>query len=169
MSAAITDALSGNHAAVANVKNVVQEWNDAFTQTANFITSVAQGDQTTIRDAGFVPTKSETQPTQKPGAITNFTATINGSRGAIIAGSKKGVQGADTIIYSALPPDAEVSYNGNSMIITIDGISVYIIADTRRQTEFCNLPSGLSFNVSAFAVNRAGSGPATVGHDVVTQ
>ena len=30
LSAAVSEALTGNHAAVANVKNVVQQWNDAF-------------------------------------------------------------------------------------------------------------------------------------------
>ena len=77
--------------------------------------------------------------------------------------------GADSVIYAALPPEAEVSYNGNTMIITIGDKSVYVIADTRRQTEFCNLPSNTAYSVSAYAVNSAGSGPATQGITVITQ
>ena len=49
---------------------------------------VAQGNEQTITEAGFVPTKTVTQPTQKPGLATDFQATINGFKGAILAGSQ---------------------------------------------------------------------------------
>ena len=88
LSAALTAALTGNHTAVATVKTAVINWDNAFTLTANYVTSIAQGDETVIRDAGFIPTKSESQPTPKPAASAGFTATINGSKGAIIAALK---------------------------------------------------------------------------------
>ena len=169
LAAAITAALTGNHSSVAAVKAAIAAWNNAFTLTANYVTSIANCDESIIRSAGFVPTKSETTPTQKPGAVTGFKATINGSKGAIIAGSKTGVPEAGAYLYSALPDGADVTYNGNTMIITVAGKSIYIMADTHRQAEFYNLPSGVPYNVSVYAVNRAGSGPAATSQQVITQ
>ena len=160
LAAAIVAALTGNHIAVATLKVAIADWNSGFTLTANYVTSVAQGDETIIRSAGFVPTKSETQPTQKPGPANGFNATINGSRGSIIAGCKNAVTDAIAYLYTAVPDDVTVSYNGDTMVIAVGEKTIYINADTHKQTEFCHLPSGVGFNVSMFAINRAGSGPA---------
>ena len=43
LAAAISDSLTGNHTAVASVKNAVIAWDEAFTLTANFITTLAAG------------------------------------------------------------------------------------------------------------------------------
>ena len=64
---AVAEALTGKHSAVASVKNAVAAWDYAFTLTANYVSHEAEGDVVTIRDAGFVPTKGERQPVQKPG------------------------------------------------------------------------------------------------------
>ena len=169
LAAAISDALTGNHTAVASVKDAVTAWNEAFTLTANFISTNADGSIPAIREAGFVPTKSETTPAQKPGAAANFKATINGSKGAIMAGSKTAVAGATAYLYTAAPDGVAISYNGNTVVITVGEKSVYIVADTKKQIEICNLPNGLPLNVSMVAVNAAGTGPATAPQQVITQ
>lgn len=166
---AVTEALTGNHSAVANVKNVVAVWNSAFTLTANYVSTVANGDATLIRKAGFVPTKGETSPTQKPGAVAGFNATINGSKGAIIAGAKKALPDVCTYLYSAVPDGVTVTYNGNTMIITAGDKCIYLLPDTHRQTELYNLPSGVPYNISVFGINRAGSGPAATSVQVIPQ
>ncbi len=166
---AIADSLTGNHSAIAAVKDAVYEWDNAFGTTANYITSMADGSEATIRAAGYVPTKSESQPAQKPGAATNFKATINGMKGAIIAGAKKAVPEAAAYVYAAFPEEAVVTYNSNTMIITIGGKSIYISADTRKQTELYNLPSGVPHNVTMFAINSAGTGPASAVQQVIPQ
>ena len=144
---AVTEALTGNHSAIANVKNVVAAWNIAFTLTANYVSTVANGDATIIRKAGFVPTKGETSPMQKPGAVTGFNATINGSKGAIIAGATKALPDVCTYLYSAVPDGVTVTYNGNTMIITVGDKCIYLLPDTHKQTELCNLPSGVPYHI----------------------
>lgn len=166
---AIASALSGNHSAVADVKVKAAAWDVAFTKTAVYVTSVANGSDVIVRSAGFVPTKSETSPVQKPTAVANFKATINGSKGAIIAGSKNAVPEAKAYVYTAAPEGVNVSFNDNTMIITVGDKTVYVIADTQKQTEFFNLPSGTPFNVNMYALNSAGSGPASAAQQVVTQ
>ena len=54
-------------------------------------------------------------------------------------------------------------------MITVGDKTIYINADTRRQTEFYHLPSGISDNVSMFAFNRAGNGPAATTTPVIPQ
>ena len=168
LSAAIAAALTGNHTARLAVKTAVAEWDNAFTLTANYISEIAGGDAVVIRQSGFVPTKSERTPAQKPQAPGSFNATINGSKGAIIAGAKK-VPNAKVNVFSAVPAEAIVGYNGNTMHITIGGKTIYIMVNTQKQTEFCNLPSSTPFNVSMFSVNSAGSGPAVTAQQVTTQ
>ncbi len=166
---AVAAAATGSHIAKATVKTAVKNWNKNFTLTANYVTMVAQGDVALIRLAGFTPTKSESTPAQKPGALKGFAATINGSKGAIIAGSSKALPGVCTYLYTAVPDGVTITYNGNTMIITAGDKCIYIVADTRKQTELCNLPSGVPYNVSAFGVNRAGSGPAATSQQVIPQ
>ena len=166
---AVADSLTGNHSAVASVKNAVIAWNYGFGLTANYITTIAEGDAQTIRKAGFVPTKSDRQPKPKPGAAIDFKATINGSKGAIIAGAKTAVPGATAYVFAVAPDDAVITYVGNTMVITIGEKSIYITADTRKQTELYDLPSGLPVNVSMYAINGAGSGPASAPQQVIPQ
>lgn len=166
---AVTHSKTGNHSAIAEVKNAVAEWNKAFTITANYITTIAEGDEAVIRSAGFVPTKSESTPSTKPGLPTNFKAMINGTKGAIVAGTKYAIPDAAAYIFSAVPDGVNVSFNGNTMIITAGDKTIYIAAATQRQTELYGLPSGAPYNVTTFAINRAGSGPAAPAQQVIPQ
>ena len=169
LNTAIADALTGNHAAIASVKNLVIEWDAAFGTTASYISLQADGDVQAIRETGFIPTKSETTPAQKPGPTTGFKATINGSRGAILAGTKKRAPGAKYYVFSAVPDGAVVTYVNDTMVITVGDKTIYITTGTARQTEIYNLKSGLPYNVSMLAVNTAGWGPAADPQQVIPQ
>lgn len=169
LSNALSVALTGNHAAVAIAKNALIAWNKAFILTANYVSSVAAGNETVIRSAGFVPTKSEKQPPQKPAAAIGFKVTINDNKGVVTAGIKKPLPGTKAYIYSAAPAGVTVAYNGNAMIISFEGKSVYIIGDTHKRTQFYNLPSGIPFNISMFGINSAGSGPAATSQKIIPQ
>lgn len=166
---ALTNSQTGTHAAIAAVKVAVANWNVGFTSTAIFITSIAHGDAVFIRTAGFVSTKSESQPSQRPGPITDFKAIINGTKGAIIAGAKTSVFAARGYVFSALPEGATISYNDNTMVITVGDKVIYINVSTQKQTELFTLPSGVPYNVSGYAINSAGSGPATAMQQVIPQ
>lgn len=169
LTAAVSDSLTGNHTAKASLKNAIIAWDYAFGRTADFITTIAEGDAEIIRKAGFIPTKAESSPSQRPGAPINFKATINGTKGAIIASSQKAVPGALFYLYSALPDGATINYVNDTIIITIGEHNVYLSAGTSKQTELYNLPSGISFNVSMVAVNTAGNGPASASQKVIPQ
>jgi hypothetical protein len=166
---AITAAADGGRTAKAALKTKVGVWNDAFAKTANYVSLVANGDVNKINDSGFLPTKGETSPAQKPGKANDFKATINGSKGTIIASTKKSLTGAKALVFTAAPDGMDISYAGNTVQITVGDKTMYIIVDTERQTEFVNLPSGTMFNVNVYGVNSAGSGPATTAQQVVTQ
>lgn len=167
--AAVSDSLTGNHTARASLKNALIAWDNAFGLTANYISRIAEGDEVIIREAGFVPTKAETTPAQRPGAPANFKATINGSKGAIIASSKQAVPNASFYLFSAVPEGAAISYVDNTIVITVGDHNVYLSASTTKETELYNLPSGVSFNVSMVAVNAAGNGPAAASQKVIPQ
>lgn len=169
LTTAVANNVNGGRAASAALKAAVAAWNNAYTQTAKFISNEADGDPSLILECGFIPTKSESAPFPKPGPVANFRATINGSKGAIIAGTKKGVPYSKAFVVAALPPGATASYVQDTMIITIGDSSIYISANTRGETELYNLPSGVPYNVSMYAINSSGSGPATAGKQVIPQ
>jgi len=169
LAAAVSDSLTGAHTARATLKNAIIAWDYAFGRTAEYISAIAEGDPEIIRKAGYVPTKTESSPSQKPGAPINFKATINGTKGAIIASSQKAVPGALFYLYSALPDGATINYVNDTIIITIGEHTVYLSASTGKQTELYNLPSGTPFNVSMVAVNSAGNGPASASQKVIPQ
>lgn len=64
---------------------------------------------------------------------------------------------------------AVVSYVGNTIIVTMGETNFYITADTPKQTELYNLPSGVPYNVSMYAINAASSGPAAATQQVIPQ
>ncbi len=100
----------------------------------------------------------------------SFQASINGFKGAIISGSKTAVSNAASLYISySMTPGVTVSFAENTMILTVDGKSVYINVTTQKKTEMYNLPNAATFNVGMFAVNSAGIGPATALQQVTTQ
>ena len=169
LSAAYTDSLTGNHTAKASLQNAIVAWDYASGVTANYVSTLAEGDATIIRMAGFVPTKSESTPAPRPGAPLNFNATVNGTKGAIVAGSQWAVPGAKVYLYIALPDGMSISYVENTIVVTVGDKTAYMVVDTTRQTEMYNLPSGVPVNVSMIAVNAAGNGPASPSVKVIPQ
>ncbi len=172
LQAAITSAGTGNYAAISDVKTIAKEWSGKFGLTANFITTVAQSTDNPagfILSVNFVPTKTETTPTVQPGAVDNFYVTINGTKGAIIAGGKKPTVGAMANVFVAFPDGVTVSFSNNTMIITTEDKSIFINVDTQRQTKMYGLTSAQQYNVCAYGVNRKGHGPVSATLEIVPQ
>ncbi len=156
----IVAANSGNHSAVDALPGLIEAWDEAFEKTATYVSGVANGDASLIRLAGFVPTKGETSPAQLPIGPVDYSATINGKKGAIIANSKNSIPGAKAYAVCAVPTGVDVVFNDNVVEITVDGKTIYFAVDTRKKIEIYDLPSGVSYDISMYAVNTAGSGPA---------
>ncbi|MBV9963756.1 MAG: hypothetical protein JO072_16055 [Parafilimonas sp.] len=169
LATAYEKALSGDVTAKLELKAAVTQWDTLFTSTANYVSIVANGDSITVSKGGFAPTKGQGTPAQKPGATKDFKATINGSKGAIIAGSKNAVPTAKAYVFVAAEDGVTINFNDGTLEILTGGKSIYVTANTQRQTEFFNLPSTTPFNVTMYALNSAGSGPAAQSQKVVTQ
>lgn len=162
-------AKSGAYVDVAALENVVTEWNDKYTLTAAYVSSIAASNLELIRFAGFVPTKSEAQKQPAAGGATGFTAHTNGKKGAIIARSKTKVPLAKGYVFTAVPDGVDVTYEGNVMVLAVGEKTIYITAHTKKNVEIFNLPSGIPYNVSMFGFNSTGSGAAAASQQVIPQ
>jgi hypothetical protein len=172
LSNAITQAGSGNHAAISDVKTISKEWSEKFGLTADYFTSVARTSENpvgVIRLAGFTPTKTETTPRVQPGPINNFFVTINGTKGAIIAGGKKAASAAIANVFAAVPAGVTISFSNNTMIITAGDKKIFINVDTQKQTKMYGLNSAEPYNVCSYAVNSKGNGPVSAMMEIVPQ
>ena len=172
LNTAIASAGTGNHVAISKVKAIAKEWSSKFGLTADYITSVARGTENpvgVIRAAGFVPTKTESTPTVEPGPLDNFYTTINGTKGAIIAGGKKATPGAVANVFVAFPDGVTVSFSNNTMILTTESKTIFINVDTQKQTKMYGLNSAQQYNVCAYGVNRKGHGPVSPTMEIVPQ
>jgi hypothetical protein len=165
--AAVNAASTGDHYAVANLKAVIKEWNNNFRLTANYISNVADGDAAIVRLAGFVPTKGETTPAQKPDAPSNFYAAANGTKGLINASCT--AKNKNALIFVAAPPGADISFIGDSMLITAGNVTVQVLTSTKNKVSFNNIPGGVIMDMSVYAVNTAGIGPLANGQSVITK
>jgi hypothetical protein len=72
LSAVIEAVLNDNTDVEIAVKIAVIQWNAAFTLTANYINSIAAGNDSLIRRTGFVPVKDENTSAQKPALIRSI-------------------------------------------------------------------------------------------------
>ncbi len=168
LSAAVLAAKAGDHVAVANLKAVLKVWNTSFRVMARYVSFIANGNEGTVRLAGFTPTKSETTPSQKPGATSRLGLSVNGSKGNFTAVCPS-VKGATSYVFAAAPEGGSVTYNGETMQLTLGDKTFYVLVSTRGRADFTNVPSGLELSVSVYAVNSAGSGPAANGQHVIPQ
>jgi hypothetical protein len=167
LSAAAISALTGNHTAVAAVKTAMDAWDAGFKSVALYVSACVPGQADAIRSSGYVPTKSESTPKPKPGAVTDLM--VSPAKGGLTAGSISSVPTTVAYITSVVPVGATVEYVGNTMVITIGTQSIYINADTRRQTEVDGLTTGVPVNVSMYCINAAGRGPAAPTQQVIPQ
>jgi len=161
-------AATGDFSATAAMHLSEKKWETDYRDTANYVSTVANGNEETIRNGGFIPTKSETTPTQAPGALINFDVMVNKASGSFHASSDplKGVAG---YAYLAVPDGVTLTYNGDQVEIEVGGKKIYLLVDTHRKANFNNVDGGVKLNVSCYAVNRAGSGPAADPQDVIPQ
>ena len=167
--AVVADQSTGSRQSRTALKNAVADWVNTFGLTGSYINMVAQGNDQTIADAGFLSTKTNSHPRPKPSLAADFQATINGFKGAILAGCKTPVHSAAAYAYYALPNGASVTFSENTMIITMDGKSCYVTVATQKKVELYNLPSTTTFKVGMYAINGSGAGPATGLQEVTTQ
>ena len=164
-----SEAKSGDHTAVAKLVNTEKRWDSAFRKTANYISTVADGNEEIIRMGGMEPTKNETHPTVFPTAPIKFTVKIHDGKGVFDASCESMHHSADAYVYVAAPDGVGVSIGNNMMSINVGDKTIYVVVDTHRQYMFQNVKSKETLNVQMYAVNTAGSGPMTDPKEITPQ
>lgn len=165
---AILAARTGDLVAKATLEAAEKTWNDDFRRTAEYVSFIADGDETTIRLAAFTATKAESTPAQILPAPAGLKIAGISNKGNFIAACKP-LPGAKSYVFAALPKGMELSFNGNVMMVTVGDSTAYIAINTRSKATFSGLPSALNMDISVFAVNSAGNGAASNGQSVITQ
>lgn len=168
LAAALLAASSGDHVAEENLQLAEETWINNFRLTAIYIDLIADGNGATIKLAGFETTKTETTSPQTPGTPGNLQATVNGNKGNLQV-SCNVVPTAKAFVFTGLPDGASLSFNGDVMQITINGVTAYVQVTTKRKATFTGVPSGAAVGLSVYAVNSAGSGPLANGQHVIAQ
>lgn len=168
LTAAVLAAATGEHVAAADLKTTEKTWDANFRATANYVSIIANGDTAIIRMSGFIPTKPETTPIQRPDALQALQVNVNGTAGSVAA-SCAPADGARAYVFTALPEEASVSFNGDTMIITVGETKVYVQVNKKRKAKFNNLVSGKKMKVSVYAMNSAGIGALANGQNVIPQ
>jgi hypothetical protein len=152
--------INGGRAASAALKEARVAWNDGFTIAANGVSDAAQNVPSIIVAGGFIPTKFSRSATPLPGSIDDYTANPTGKNGNIIARTKKGASDASNYVTAALPPGATISFQQDTMIITVNGLNIYIAAHTTREIELYSLSIATSYTLNTYGFNTRGSGPS---------
>lgn len=161
-------AKTGDHVAIALLTVKEKAWDHDFRDTANYVSVAANGSEVIIRSAGLTPTKTESQPVQPPGQVQNFDVNVIKGSG-IFSAECDPMHSADAFIYTAMPDGVTLNYAGDLLTINCNGVEMYIIIDTHRKVNFTSIPGNKTLNVSMYAVNRAGCGPATASQPVTPQ
>ena len=164
--------LNGGKDASTAMKKAVKKWKEVFGDTGNAVTIVAQASddiEGTILLAGFDPTKTGKGKRPLPGEINEFSARINHKAAAITVKAKKVSDDATGYLYTAVPEDARISYNGDVTIISVGDKDIYISVATKKEIDIAMLPKGVVYNVTMQAFNATGCGTAAVPQQVIPQ
>ncbi len=168
LTSGITDAQTGNHVAKAGLITLEKAWDAAFRTTGKYVGGLANGDIVLIEKGGFEPTKTETTTPQVPGAVKNFNAEPEKASGTVTVGcdAADGVKG---YLFIAAQNGANITQSGNTIVITVGEIKVFVEVDTHRKIMMHNLTAKTEFNVSMAAFNSAGCGPLSNAQNLLTQ
>jgi hypothetical protein len=168
LAAAANGMLNGGKAASNALKDAVKQWNAGMTTAANGVSDAAQNVSSVIIAGGFNPSKNSRSPKPTPGQITDYTVYGTGKNGNIIINTKTGAPNASSYVTAVVPPGVAINFQQNTMIITVNGVSVYIAAHTTRELEIYNLPTLIVYTAKTYGCNTKGSGPAASGQVIPT-
>jgi hypothetical protein len=161
LSAATADMLNGGKAASAALKEATTAWNEGYTIASSGVSDAAKGVISVIVAGGFSPTKTTRTPKPIAGALTNYVVTPKAKKGAIAINAKKGSLNASGYVTVAMPDGIDIAFQQNTMVITVNGIKIYIAPHTTRENEIYDLPSVSVYNVTTCGFNGSGMGPAS--------
>jgi len=153
-------AQSGDHAAVAATHTSENVWDPLFRRLAGYVNTVADGNKEFILLMGFEATAAETVPLAPTEILKSFYADSSKTIGNVdIISAPQHL--SESFLFALAPPDAVISQNGNTIIITLGLKKIYIVPNTHHNTIVTGLPSGEELSVYGAAFNNKGTGPVT--------
>ncbi len=153
-------AESGDHAAIAAMHTSEKVWDGLIRRLAGYVNSVANGDKEFILLMGFDATAAERVPLAPTETLRAFYSESSKTIGNIdITAAPQHL--SESYLYAITPPDAVVSQNGNTIIITIGLKKIYIAPNTHHNVVVTGLPSGEELCVYGAAFNNKGTGPVS--------
>lgn len=132
--------------------------NDLMRKQATYVDSVADGNDTKIRSAGFEPTSATSTPSVVPDKVQNVALTHGAQSGTILKTNDKqdNVRAWVTMLMTNTNMSVAIE---NDMIVVTSGVDkLYIDVSTDRNREYADLTSGTKMYAETFAINTAGKG-----------
>ena len=169
LNTAIASAALGLKTSKSDLKTAIKNWNNAFRQTANYVSVTAAGDENVIINAGFEASKATSSAGVLPTLFLVFklvASTVKGLFRASVA-PIKGVKNL-TYVFVSSPAGVVITQINNTLVVTSAGVSTYIKIGTSHAVAFSNLPA-IPMNVTAFGVNNKGMGPMNTSLPITTQ
>ena len=162
-------ARTGDKTAIAALLNIEKRWDDAFRDTAKYVSRIANGNEEIIRMGGCTPTKNESTPSHEPAASENVEVEALKGHGTVQVSSDADAA-VKAYLYVARAKNVLVRQDGNSLVFEMNGEIIAVVqADTHRKMIFHNLPSDVRVWVSQLPLNNSGSGPLSPEQDVTPQ
>ena len=166
---AIQAALSGNLAAIDLRNQLEAKWITQFRYTANYVSTVSEGDSNFILLCGLDPTSSETTPSLPVTELKNLKTTPVVTPGCAEVSMDKQTNAAGFVVVLA-PKAVTVIQKGNVLEICFNGATVYVQPDTHNHFALSGLASGVPLSVYGAAFSLHGTGPLTKsGNDITPQ
>lgn len=153
-------AESGDHSAIAAMHTSEKVWDGLFRRLAGYVNAVADGNKEFILLMGFEATAAETVPLAPTETLKGFYADASKTIGNLdITSIPQHV--SESYLFAITPPDAVISQNGNTIIITIGLKKIYLAPNTHHNVVVSGLPSGEELCVYGAAFNNKGTGPVS--------
>ena len=154
----IQAALSGDKEAIKQRDASELVWNGLFEKEADYVDSVANGDELIITQSGFKATQTEVHAKVKPGQVI-----IKNVKGDYALPGKIDIEcnalpGADFYIVIAGQQPVDVKTKNSQALLQPQSQMGFAIS-TKRKLSIEDLQSGTKYYVTVIAFNTAGLGP----------
>ena len=138
-------------------------WKTKFTNTANYVDNLADGDLSIIDKSGFDNTARNSVRSKILGALKNFMSHGNSKVGSgVVTSSVEDFAGLKAYLFTLAHSDAIVTTIDNQVTVSMAGVVVYSYKlNTRSSVNFTGLTSLTKMNAQAAAFNTAGIGAFT--------
>jgi hypothetical protein len=162
----IQDALNGDKEAIKERDASELVWNNLFNKEADYVDSVADGDEVIIAQSGFKSTKGERSKKEKPGQVIIKTVKGDYTTPGKIDIECNALPGADFYIAIAAQQTVDMKIKNSQALFSPQGQMGFSISSTRKLSVE-DLQSGAKYFVMVIAFNTAGLGAESQAFTVI--